>query len=111
MYKGAVQVAAGAPDVPDLTSITVGGINMAAAWDLPVGTNEVVVAIIDTGIINHPDLNGITAPVATRYQTTPRFLAGYDFISAGALGLQPPVSRTTVCHRSRRQSYGSRRRR
>ena len=89
MYTGAVQVAA-PPDVPPLTSIATGGINMAAAWDLPVGTNEVVVAIIDTGITNHPDLNGVTAPVATQFQLTPRFLAGYDFISANALGLAAP---------------------
>ena len=89
MYTGAVQVAA-PPDVPPLTSIATGGINMAAAWDLPVGTNEVVVAIIDTGITNHPDLNGVTAPVATQFQLTPRFLAGYDFVSANALGLAAP---------------------
>ena len=65
MYTGAVQVAVGAPAVPDLTSIATGGINMAAAWDVPVGTNEVVVAVIDTGIINHPDLNGSSVYTAT----------------------------------------------
>lgn len=89
MYTGAVQVAA-PPDVPPLTALATGGINMAAAWDLPVGTNEVVIAVIDTGIINHPDLNGVSAPPATAYMSTPRFLAGYDFISANALGLAAP---------------------
>ncbi|MGZ9075130.1 MAG: S8 family serine peptidase [Burkholderiaceae bacterium] len=87
MYTGAVQVAA-PPDVPPLTLIATGGINMATAWDLPVGGNEVVIAVIDTGIINHPDLNGSSA--VTAYVPSPRFLAGYDFISANALGLAAP---------------------
>lgn len=83
MYTGAVQVAVGAPAVPPLTAIATGGINMAAAWDLAVGTSEVVIAVIDTGIVNHPDLNGSSA--ATAYVPSPRFLAGYDFISNTAL--------------------------
>ena len=45
----------------------VGGINLPAAWDLATG-NGVVVAVIDTGITPHTDLN---ANVVT----------GYDFIS------------------------------
>ncbi len=49
------------------------GINAAAAWDLTQGAAGMAIAVIDTGIVAHPDLAG-------------RILAGYDFISdpAGA---------------------------
>ncbi|MDQ1094423.1 serine protease [Xanthomonas sacchari] len=43
------------------------GINVRPAWDKATG-NGVVVAVIDTGITNHPDLNA-------------NILPGYDFIS------------------------------
>ncbi|HEX6304984.1 MAG TPA: S8 family serine peptidase [Anaerolineales bacterium] len=43
------------------------GINAPAAWDITTGAAGVVVAVIDTGITNHADLNGRTVP-------------GYDFI-------------------------------
>jgi serine protease len=44
-------------------------INLPAAWDLTTGEPEVVVAVIDTGILgNHPDIIGQLVP-------------GYDFIS------------------------------
>ncbi|BAV96788.1 S8 family peptidase [Lysobacter enzymogenes] len=43
------------------------GINTAQAWDVSTGTG-VVVAVIDTGITNHSDLNA-------------NILPGYDFIS------------------------------
>lgn len=44
-------------------------INAPAAWDLEKGTtNQVTVAVIDTGIISHPDLNA-------------RVVAGYDMVS------------------------------
>ena len=44
------------------------GINAPAAWDITTGSSSIVVAVIDTGITNHVDLNGRTVP-------------GYDFIS------------------------------
>jgi serine protease len=43
-------------------------INMPAAWDITVGSANVVVAVIDTGIVKHPDLDANVLP-------------GYDFIS------------------------------
>lgn len=45
------------------------GINLPEAWDVTLGTNNVIVAVIDTGILtNHPDLAG-------------RTVGGFDFIS------------------------------
>lgn len=46
----------------------VGGVNAPAAWDLDIGSANVTVAVIDTGITQHPDLAG-------------RMLPGYDFIN------------------------------
>jgi serine protease len=44
-------------------------INLPQAWDITTGNSNVIVAVIDTGVLlNHPDLQG---------QLTP----GYDFIS------------------------------
>ena len=45
-----------------------GGINAPAAWDITLG-RATTVAVIDTGVLNHPDLSG-------------RILQGYDFIGA-----------------------------
>ncbi len=44
------------------------GIDAPAAWDITTGSTDIVVAVIDTGILNHADLAGRTLP-------------GYDFIS------------------------------
>jgi serine protease len=38
------------------------------AWDLTTGSDSIIVAVIDTGVISHPDLQ-------------PRTIAGYDFIN------------------------------
>ena len=46
----------------------VSGINIAAAWALQPSASAITVAVVDTGIIPHPDLEG-------------RILPGYDFIS------------------------------
>lgn len=44
------------------------GIDAPAAWDITTGSTDIVVAVIDTGILNHADLVGRTLP-------------GYDFIN------------------------------
>ena len=49
-------------------SDAVGGVDAPAAWDLQIGSVSTVVAVIDTGITQHPELAG-------------RVLPGYDFIS------------------------------
>ena len=47
-----------------------GGLNLPAAWDLATG-DGVVVAVLDTGIVPHPDLDA-------------NVIAGYDFVSNAA---------------------------
>ena len=44
------------------------GINAPAAWDITTGSAAISVAVIDTGITDHPDLAG-------------RWVGGYDFIT------------------------------
>ena len=46
----------------------VGGINLPAAWDRTVGSSNITVAVIDTGLVAHPDLAG-------------RTVAGWGFIA------------------------------
>jgi len=48
--------------------VVVGGANLPKAWDRNRGSNGVVIAVLDTGNLQHPDLAG-------------QFLPGYDFIS------------------------------
>jgi serine protease len=50
---------------------SVGGINAPAAWDITTGSNTIVVAILDTGVTDHPDLIGRSVPGL-----------GYDFVAA-----------------------------
>lgn len=45
------------------------GINATNAWEITTGDPNLTVAIIDTGIVDHPDLDG-------------RWWGGYDFISS-----------------------------
>lgn len=47
-----------------------GGINLPSAWDIFRGTDSVVVAVLDTGILAHSDLD------------SSRILPGYDMISS-----------------------------
>lgn len=44
------------------------GIDIVSAWNLSQGASDIVVAVIDTGRLDHPDLAG-------------RFADGYDFVS------------------------------
>lgn len=60
-----------------------GGASLPTAWDITTGTAAVTIAIIDTGIVNHGDLNGNTSQSAI-YVPAGRFLPGYDFISSNA---------------------------
>ncbi len=50
---------------------TAEGINLPPAWQLTTGSSTTVVAVIDTGILDHADLAGKIVP-------------GYDFISVSA---------------------------
>ncbi len=48
-----------------------GGINLPTMWDRTVGSANVVVAVVDTGILpNHPDIAG-----------SPNLVAGFDMVS------------------------------
>lgn len=49
-----------------------GGIELPAAWDVTVGSSNTVVAVVDTGILAHPDIAG-------------RVLPGADLISNAAM--------------------------
>lgn len=45
-----------------------GGLNLPGAWDVTTGSNDVVIAVIDNGVLAHSELSA-------------RLLPGYDFIS------------------------------
>ena len=51
------------------------GLNLPAAWDLTTGSSQVVVALIDTGIRPHIDIDTDIS------DTVGRAVPGYDFIS------------------------------
>ena len=69
----------GAAGATSVTATAVGGGNLPPAWDLSIG-KDVVVAVIDTGIVNHTDLNGMAG--GATYVPAGRFLPGYDFVSS-----------------------------
>jgi serine protease len=84
-YTGALLGAGGGTK----STTAAGGANLPLAWDVTTGHNSVVLAVIDTGMVNHQDLNGVgIAPFGPTYVPNGRFLAGYDFISeVGGAGL------------------------
>ncbi len=52
-----------------------GGINLPKAWETNTGSADVVVAVIDTGILpNHPDISG-----------SPNLVSGFDMISDSSI--------------------------
>jgi serine protease len=70
----------GSTGASTVTSMAVGGANLPPAWDYTTGTADVVVAVIDTGIANHTDLNGVSG--GATYTPSGRLLSGYDFVSS-----------------------------
>lgn len=62
---GTVQQYLGAP------SLARGGANLPKAWDRTRGSSNIVIAVVDTGYLPHPDLAA-------------RLVAGYDFIASDA---------------------------
>ncbi|KAI3590144.1 Protease [Cupriavidus sp. U2] len=72
-----------APNDPDFATqslymgspvVTPGAANLSRAWDRSRGSASVVIAVVDTGYLDHPDLAG-------------RLVAGYDFISATSVSV------------------------
>jgi len=43
---------------------SLGGIELPDAWDVTTGSSDIVVAVVDTGILNHPELSGRILPGA-----------------------------------------------
>ena len=58
-----------------------GGANLPGAWDIITGAASTVVAVIDTGLVPHADIDS-NIPDGTG-----RVVAGYDFISEDAAGI------------------------
>ncbi|HET9023754.1 MAG TPA: S8 family serine peptidase [Burkholderiaceae bacterium] len=67
------------------SAVATGGASLPLAWDITKGgSSGIVVAVIDTGIVNHLDLNGVTTPAP--YVQAGRFVAGYDLVSSDVGG-------------------------
>ena len=83
IYPGNVVVPMGQP-AKTTSAPAAGAANLITAWDRTKGSDTVVVAVIDTGIINHPDLNGNNV---LGYTANSRAVSwpGYDFVSSDAL--------------------------
>ena len=64
-----------------IPSVEIGGANLPPAWDITTGSASINIAIIDTGILPHPDLAG-------------RYTGGLDFIVDWVVANdgQPPQS-------------------
>ena len=56
------------------------GINAPAAWDISTGSSSIVVAVVDTGLVNHADID------SNILDTTGQVVPGYDFVSDTATG-------------------------
>jgi serine protease len=84
IYPGNVTVAMGQP-AKTTSAPAAGAANLITAWDRTKGSDTVVVAVIDTGIVNHPDLNNAGLATPLTYVPGGRFLPGYDFVSSDAL--------------------------
>ena len=56
----------------DSPSSVAGGMNLPGAWDITTGAAGVVVAVLDTGIVTHDDIDAARVPL----------VQGYDFVSA-----------------------------
>lgn len=63
---------------------TAGGIRAPAAWDVNTGEG-VVVAVLDTGIVDHPDMDA-------------NMLPGYDFITDSFVSRRPTNDRVPGAH-------------
>lgn len=51
------------------------GINAPAAWDISTGNSSIVVAVVDTGLVNHADID------RNILDTTGQVAPGYDFVT------------------------------
>lgn len=58
----------------------VGGVNLPEAWDISTGDAGIVIAVIDTGLVAHADLDD------NINDASGRVVAGYDFIDEEAPG-------------------------